>query len=79
MPAPPPAPDPSLRQLLRQLWGHLARRRRIQLAVLANPMGLWSQPLVQQWAQRLGIASAEALLAALYTDRQSDLTWFHLE
>jgi len=32
------------------------------LAVLANPEGLWSQPLVQQWAPRLGIASAEALL-----------------
>ena len=90
MPAPPaatPAPDPSLRQLLRQLWAHLARRRRLQLgvlllvmlassvaevlslaavlpflAVLANPTGLWSQPLVQQWAPQLGIASAEALL-----------------
>jgi ATP-binding cassette, subfamily B, bacterial PglK len=32
------------------------------LAVLANPTGLWSQPLVQQWAPLLGIASAEALL-----------------
>jgi ATP-binding cassette subfamily B protein len=32
------------------------------LAVLANPEGLWNQPLVQQWAPRLGIASAEALL-----------------
>ncbi len=32
------------------------------LAVLANPDGLWSQPLVQHWAPRLGIASAEALL-----------------
>lgn len=32
------------------------------LAVLANPTGLWNQPLVQQWAPRLGIASAEALL-----------------
>ena len=88
MPAPPPAtPDPSLRQLLRQLWAHLARRRRLQLmalllvmlassvaevlslaavlpflAVLANPTGLWSQPLVQQWAPPLGIDSAEALL-----------------
>ena len=90
MPAPPPgtpAPDPSLRQLLRQLWTHLARRRRLQLgvlllvmlassvaevlslaavlpflAVLANPEGLWNQPLVQQWAPRLGMASAEALL-----------------
>ena len=64
MPASPPAtpgsaatPDPSLRQLLRQLWGHLGRRRRrrVQLGVLllvmlANPEGLWSQPLVQQWA-----------------------------
>ena len=79
--------DPSLRQLLRQLWAHLARRRRLQLAelllvmlassaaevlslaavlpflaVLANPEGLWSQPLVQQWVPRLGITSAEALL-----------------
>ena len=79
--------DLSLRQLLRQLWAHLARRRRLQLgvlllvmlassvaevvslaavlpflAVLANPEGLWNQPLVQQWALRLGIASAEALL-----------------
>jgi ATP-binding cassette, subfamily B, bacterial PglK len=94
MAAPPPAnpgsaatPDPSLRQLLLQLWAHLARRRRSQLgvlllvmlasssaevlslaavlpflAVLANPEGLWNQPLVQQWAPRLGIASAEALL-----------------
>jgi ATP-binding cassette, subfamily B, bacterial PglK len=32
------------------------------LAVLANPEGLWNQPLVQQWAPRLGISSAEALL-----------------
>jgi len=90
MPAPAPAtpaPDPSLRQLLRQLWAYLARRRRIQLgvlllvmlassaaevlslaavlpflAVLANPEGLWSQPLLQHWAPRLGIASADALL-----------------
>ena len=93
MPVPPhrtasaPSPDPTLRQLLRQLWTHLAQRRRIQLgvlllvmlassmaevlslaavlpflAVLANPTGLWNQPLVQQWAPRLGIASAEALL-----------------
>ena len=93
MPVPPhrtasaPSPDPTLRQLLRQLWAHLAQRRRIQLgvlllvmlassmaevlslaavlpflAVLANPTGLWNQPLVQQWAPRLGIASAEALL-----------------
>jgi len=91
MPAPPPAtaaaPNPSLRTLLRQLWGHLGRRRRLQLgvlllvmlassvaevlslaavlpflAVLANPEGLWSQPLVQQWAPRLGIAGAQELL-----------------
>ena len=90
MPAPPAtnaAHDPSLRQLLRQLWAYLSRRRRLQLgvlllvmlassaaevlslaavlpflAVLANPEGLWNQPLVQQWALRLGIASAEALL-----------------
>lgn len=90
MPTPPPttaAPDPSLRQLLRQLWGHLGRRRRLQLgvlllvmlassvaevlslgavlpflAVLTNPEGLWNQPLVQQWAPRMGIASAEELL-----------------
>ena len=79
--------DLSLRQLLRQLWDHLGRRRRLQLgvllmvmlassvaevlslaavlpflAVLANPTGLWNQPLVQQWAPLLGIASAEALL-----------------
>ena len=32
------------------------------LAVLANPSGLWNQPLVQQWAPILGIASPEALL-----------------
>jgi ABC-type multidrug transport system fused ATPase/permease subunit len=82
-----PVQEPSLRQLLRQLWGHLSRRRRVQLgvlflvilassaaevlslaavlpflAVLANPSGLWNQPLVQHWAPRLGIASAEALL-----------------
>lgn len=90
MHTPPPitsTPDPSLRQLLRQLWAHLGRRRRLQLgvlllvmlasslaevlslaavlpflAVLANPEGLWSQPLVQQWAPRLGIASAQELL-----------------
>ena len=79
--------DLSLRQLLRQLWAHLARRRRLQLgvlllvmlassvaevlslaavlpflAVLANPEGLWKQPLVQQWAPRLGIAGAQELL-----------------
>ena len=88
MPTPPQTtPDPSLRQLLRQLWAHLGRRRRLQLgvlllvmlassvaevlslaavlpflAVLANPAGLWGQPLVQQWAPRLGIAGAQALL-----------------
>ena len=90
MPAPPPAnppPDPSLRKLLRQLWDHLGRRRRLQLgvlllvmlassvaevlslaavlpflAVLANPQGLWNQPLVQQWAPRLGIAVAQELV-----------------
>ena len=88
MPTPPPhPPNPSLRKLLRQLWGHLGRRRRLQLgvlllvmlassaaevlslaavlpflAVLANPEALWSQPLVQQWAPRLGIASAQELL-----------------
>ena len=32
------------------------------LAVLANPEGLWNQPLVQQWVPRLGIASAQELL-----------------
>lgn len=32
------------------------------LAVLANPKGLWTQPLVQQWAPRLGIGSARDLL-----------------
>ena len=32
------------------------------LAVLANPTGLWRQPLVQQWAPRLGIGSAAELL-----------------
>ena len=90
MPEPPESAaqsDPSLRQLLAQLWTHLSRRRRMQLlvlllvmlassaaevlslaavlpflAVLANPSGLWSQKLVQQWAPQLGIASAEALL-----------------
>ncbi len=89
MPAPPTttASDPSLRQLLRQLWAHLGRRRRLQLgvlllvmlassvaevlslaavlpflAVLANPEGLWNQPLVQQWGPRLGIAGAQELL-----------------
>ena len=79
--------DLSLRQLLRQLWAHLARRRRLQLgvlllvmlassvaevlslaavlpflAVLANPEGLWNQPLVQQWAPRMGFAGAQELL-----------------
>jgi ABC-type multidrug transport system fused ATPase/permease subunit len=91
MPAPPTAPsvpaDPSLRQLLPQLWGHLSRRRRHQLAmalglmllsslaevaslaavlpflaVLTNPATLWDQPLVQQWAPRIGISSAQELL-----------------
>ena len=88
MPTPPPtspAPDPSLRQLLRQLWAHLARRRRLQLgvlllvmlassvaevlslaavlpflAVLANPEGLWNQPLLLP----ITIAFALAALAA---------------
>ncbi len=80
-------PNPSLRALLRQLWGHLSRRRLLQLvllllvmlissvaevvslaavlpflAVLANPTGLWRQPLFQQWAPRLGIGSAPELL-----------------
>ena len=32
------------------------------LAVLANPEGLWNQPLVQQWAPRLGFAGAQELL-----------------
>jgi ATP-binding cassette subfamily B protein len=32
------------------------------LAVLANPEGLWSQPLLQQWAPRLGITGAQELL-----------------
>jgi len=32
------------------------------LAVLANPERLWNLPVVQQWAPRLGIASAEQLL-----------------
>lgn len=79
--------ETSLRQLLRQLWAHLGRRRRLQLgvlllvmlassvaevlslaavlpflAVLANPEGLWNQPLVQQSAPRLGIAGAQELL-----------------
>ena len=82
-----PDSEPSLCQLLRQLWGNLNRRRRLQLgvlflvmlassaaevlslaaalpflAVLANPERLWNQPLVQQWALKLGITSAEALL-----------------
>lgn len=86
-PSAPNPPNPSLRKLLRQLWGHLGRRRRVQLgvlllvmlassvaevlslaavlpflAVLANPEGLWSQPLMQQWAPRLGIAGAQELL-----------------
>jgi ABC-type multidrug transport system fused ATPase/permease subunit len=87
MPAPPPASDPSLRTLLRQLWGYLSRRRCAQLgaavllmlasslaevvslaavlpflSVLTNPATLWSQPLVQLWAPRLGISSAQELL-----------------
>ena len=66
-----PAPDPSLRQLLRQLWAHLASSAAEVLslaavlpflAVLANPEGLWNQPMVQQWAPRLGIAGAQELL-----------------
>ena len=88
MPHPAPnSPNPSLRKLLRQLCGHLGRRRRVQLgvlllvmlassvaemlslaavlpflAVLSNPEGLWSKPLVMQWAPRLGITSAQELL-----------------
>jgi ABC-type multidrug transport system fused ATPase/permease subunit len=87
MPAHPAAHEPSLRQLLRQLWGHLRRRRRAQLgaavllmlasslaevvslaavlpflAVLTNPATIWTQQLVQHWAPRLGISSAQALL-----------------
>lgn len=81
------SPESSLRQLLPQLWGHLSRRRRLQLAVtlglmllsslaevvslaavlpflavLTNPETLWHQPLVQQWAPRLGISNAQGLL-----------------
>lgn len=87
LPTTPSTADSSLRELLRQLWKQLARRRRIQLgallllmlassvaevlslaavlpflAALANPEGLWSQPLVQQYALLLRINSAEALL-----------------
>jgi len=90
MPAHPVAHEPSLRQLLRQLWGHLRRRRRAQLgvalllmlssslaevvslaavlpflAVLTNPDTIWTQPLVQQWAPRLGITSAQVLLLSI--------------
>ncbi len=79
--------EPSLRQLLCQLWGQLSRRRRAQLgllvvvmlassvaevvslaavlpflAVLANPTALWEQPLVQQWAPRLGMDNSQELL-----------------
>jgi len=32
------------------------------LAVLANPTGLWQQPLLQQWGPRMGITNAQELL-----------------
>jgi len=79
--------DPTLLLLLRQLWAHLGRRRRIQLGVLllvilassaaevlslaavlpflaglANPEGLWNQPVIQQLVPQLGITNADGLL-----------------
>jgi len=86
-PAPVTAPDPGLRQLLRQLWDYLSRRSRRQLAVvlvlmllssaaevvslaavlpflavLTNPATLWTYPLIQQFAPKLGIGGAQELL-----------------
>jgi ABC-type multidrug transport system fused ATPase/permease subunit len=63
MPAPPPAPaapsDPSLRQLLRQLWGHLSRRRRRQLAVALVLM------LLSSLAEVVSLAAVLPFLAVL--------------
>jgi ABC-type multidrug transport system fused ATPase/permease subunit len=62
MPTPPTGtnpPNPSLRQLLRQLWGHLSRRRRVQLGVLLLVM------LVSSAAEVLSLAAVLPFLAVL--------------
>jgi hypothetical protein len=73
--------------LLRAVWSHLSRRRRLQLgmmllvmlasglaelmslgavlpfmAVLSNPQQLWSQPLIQWLAPRMGIMQPQQLV-----------------
>lgn len=63
MPIPPlaasPAPDPSLRTLLRQLWGQLSRRRRAQLGLLLIVM------LASSVAEVLSLAAVLPFLAVL--------------
>ena len=65
MPAPPhqtasaASSTPSLRQLFRQLWAHLARRRRIQLAVLLLVM------LASSAAEVLSLAAVLPFLVVL--------------
>jgi ATP-binding cassette subfamily B protein len=58
-PAASPAPDPSLRTLLRQLWGQLSRRRRAQLGLLLLVM------LASSVAEVLSLAVVLPFLAVL--------------
>jgi ABC-type multidrug transport system fused ATPase/permease subunit len=59
MPAPAPHPEPSLRTLLRQLWGQLSRRRRAQLGLLLIVM------LASSVAEVLSLAAVLPFLAVL--------------
>ncbi len=58
-PAPAATPDTSLLQLLRQLWDHLSRRRRLQLGVLLLVM------LASSVAEVLSLAAVLPFLAVL--------------
>ena len=57
--APAAPPDPSLRQLLRQLWGHLSRRRRAQLGAALLLM------LASSLAEMVSLAAVLPFLAVL--------------
>ena len=57
--SPPPAPDPRLRTLIRQLWGHLTRRRRRQLALAVGLM------LLSSLAEVVSLATVLPFLAVL--------------
>jgi len=59
LPATPKAPDNSLCELLRQLWNHLGRRRRVQLGMLLAVM------LASSAAEVLSLATVLPFLAAL--------------